>query len=323
MLNLPYALLLASITTVPAWAVERINFTSYNPQDYAAILDGSYRQRSASLQGYLSKPAQGQGKLPAVIIIPDSGGFAPWLQTTLAEVLNEAGIATFVIDSFAGRGIGEVATDQARVPMAASVMDGFSALQALAARPDIDSARIGITGLSRGGVVSMFTAERRLVDKVLAEGPRFAAHLPFYPGCSTQWMNPTPTAAPMRFLLGEKDTYTPAANCIRYAERLKSLGAPVDYVVYPGATHAWMSDFDVRNSPYAQTFGECDLQIQDDGEVRDMKSGATTREGWREFVGKVVRSCGGRGATVGAHPSSRKAAQADMLEFFKQHLLRP
>lgn len=52
-----------------------------------------------------------------------------------------------------------------------------------------------------------------------------------------------------------------------------------------------------------------------------MKSGATTREGWKAFVAAVVRSCGGRGATSGANAEARAAATADMVAFFTEALL--
>lgn len=313
------ATLIALALAGPAAAADRIDFQSHTPQDYAAILDGRYKQSPVTLHGHFSRPPSGS-RWPAVVVVPDSGGHSPWLQTTIADALNAAGIAAFVIDSFAGRGVGETATDQGRVPMSASVFDAYAALAYLAGRPDVDAARIGVTGFSRGGVAAMFTAERRLTQAVRGDAPGFAAHLPFYPGCSTVWMNPTPTPAPVQFMLGEKDDYTPAANCIRLVEQLKAAGGQASYKVLFGARHSFMSNTPPRMSPQAQTYGNCDLRIQDDGQIRDMISGATTQEGWRPFVAKVMQSCGGRGASVGGDDRSREAGVADMVAFFRQHL---
>lgn len=313
------AICLTAWLTHPAGAIEAIEITSFTPEDYAEIIAGRYREKPARIHGYLSHPQSGT-TAPAVIIVPGSGGYAEWMQTTIARPLNDIGIATLIVDSFAGRGVKETSTDQSRVPMSASIMDGFQALQLLAKRSDIDASRIGITGFSRGGVVSMFTAERRLQTAVLPQGLQFAAHLPFYPGCSTQWMNPQPVAAPIMFLLGEKDDMTPAPICIAYAERLRKLGGQISYKVYPGAYHAWTADYaPVKTN--AQTFGNCDLQIEDDGQIKDMKSGATTRDGWKTFASKVMQSCGGRGAMAGANHEAREMAIRDMVAFFRQSLL--
>jgi len=88
----------------------------------------------------------------------------------------------------------------------------------------------------------MFTQDRRLVQAMEQPALEFAAHLPFYPGCATTFDKPIPTSAPSLFLMGEKDDYTPAAQCIVYLERLKAGGAKVDSKIYPGAYHGWISD---------------------------------------------------------------------------------
>jgi len=308
------------LSTIDAFAAERVEFESFTPDDYAEMLSGAYRAKPVGLQGYLMHPQPGT-KVPAVVIVPGSGGYAEWMQTTIAKPLNDAGIATLIVDSFAGRGVKETGSDQGRVPMAASVMDGFQALKLLAKRHDIEPTRIGVTGFSRGGVASMFTAERRLQQAVNPQGPQFAAHLPFYPGCSTQWMNPQPAQAPIKFLLGEKDDVTPAAICVAYAERLRERGAKASYQIYPNANHAFTADYAPRRTN-VQTFGNCDLRIEDDGQIRDMKSSATTREGWNTFVANVIRSCGGRGATAGGNAEARAAATTDMVVFFTEALLR-
>ncbi len=306
--------------TLDAHSVEKLSFDSFTPDDYAEIISGAYRGKPAGLHGFLEHPKPGS-RLPAVVIVPGSGGYAEWMQATVAKPLNDAGIATLIVDSFTGRGVRETATDQGRVPMAASVMDAFQALALLAQRADIDPTRIGVTGFSRGGTVSMFTAEQRLMKAALPKGPHFAAHLPFYPGCSTQWLSPQPGHAPIRFLLGAEDRYTPAQLCIDYAARLRDRGATADHRVYEGAHHAWMADYALNFGKSIQTFGDCDLKIEDDGGIRDMKSGATTREGWKAFATKVVQSCAGRGALVGADPAARAAATADMIAFFRATLL--
>jgi dienelactone hydrolase len=298
-----------------ALAAEKIEFQTYTPQDYAEILNGQYKKTSITIQGYLSKPKI-DGKVPVVVIIPGSGGYKETMQKTLAQPLNDAGIATFIIDSFTARGVNETGSNQGTVPMSASVMDGFQALNYLASRPDIDARHIGVTGFSRGGVVSMFTNEKRLQGAINPDGPLFAAHLPVYPGCSTQWMDPQPGTAPMQFLMGEKDDLTPAYICTKYIDKLTSKGGKVTSIIYSGVHHNWFSDKAVATNSTIQNYGRCDLKIEDSGQIKDMKSGATTINGWSQFVNQVMQSCGFKGATLGANLNAQNESIKDMTKFF-------
>ena len=139
------ALLVLPVLPCFAQTPEKIVVRTYTPQDYADIFSGRYRQTPVDIHGFLTVPS-GTGKFPAVIIAPGSGGFQQWMQDLVARRLNEVGIATLVLDSFSGRGVTETATNQSSVPMAASVMDGFSALKALSQRPEIDAKKLELLG---------------------------------------------------------------------------------------------------------------------------------------------------------------------------------
>ncbi|HEX7044348.1 MAG TPA: dienelactone hydrolase family protein [Burkholderiales bacterium] len=291
-------------------------FESQDADDYHQIMTGKYRSRSVRLSGQLVVPEAKAGKVPAVVIVPGSGGATAWIDGYFAEALQRAGIATFRIDSFSGRGVTETATDQSRVSMPASVLDGFNALRFLASNPAIDSARVGITGFSRGGTVAVFTAEERLARAVLPPELRFAAHVAFYPACSTYWENPRPTKAPLLVLLGEKDDYTGVDQCAAYVERLRARGARVDLKIYADAHHGWMSDAPVRRID-VPTFLNCAFRVRDDGRIADGKTGIVPAGTWREGVRYAMQSCAGRGATYGANPEARKQALGDMVRFFK------
>ena len=301
---------------------EKITIKSHTPQDYADILSGRYKQSPVEISGFLALPV-GQKKFPAVVIVPGSGGYQQWMQDGFAKRLNEAGIATLIVDSFSARGVSQTGTNQATVPMAASVIDGFAALSALSKRPEIDISKVGVTGFSRGGVVAMFTQDQRLVQAMEQPALEFAAHLPFYPGCATTFDKPIPTSAPSLFLMGEKDDYTPAAQCIVYLERLKAGGAKVDSKIYPGAYHGWISDAkQVDYLPRVQVFSKCDMRIDDAGVIREIGSGANTLQGWSSFVSNVMRTCGKSGAHYGANESAKIASLSDMVNFFSLTLLQ-
>jgi dienelactone hydrolase len=295
-------------------------FRSHTPQDYADILSGRYKSHPVDIHGLLTLP-DGATRSPAVVIVPGSGGVKPWMQALVAKRLNDVGIATLIIDSFTARGVKETATDQATVPMAASVADGIAALDALSRRPDIDAQRIGITGFSRGGAVAMFTQEKTFLSGLGLKDRQFAAHLPFYPACSTTIETPEPTAAPALYLMGEKDDYTPFTQCGPFIERLNSAGAKVQSQVVPGAHHGWVSDtLQVVYLPRVQTFGACNALIDKRGVIRERVSGATSEEGWTAFATKVWKTCGKYGAHFGASEPARESSLKEMVNFFSLHL---
>jgi dienelactone hydrolase len=304
-----------------AQAVEKVSFDTYTPQDYAAMLNGEYLKAPIRIQGFLERPANASGKMPAVVIVPGSGGYAKWMQDTIATPLNQGGYITLIVDSFTARGVKETGTNQGSVPMSASVMDGFQALRYLSGREDVDTSRIAVTGFSRGGVASMFTQEERLYRSLGFDALRFAAHVPFYPGCSTQWQVPTPSSAPILFLLGEKDEMTPPEVCIGYASRLKQAGVAVKTIVYPGALHAWTADYQPRHVK-AHVFAKCDLQIDEGGTIFDMKTGSSTKQGWSAFVKNVMKSCGEVGATIGGNDAVREQSVRDLIKFLDDTLVK-
>ena len=301
--------------------VEKIVIKSHTPQDFSDILTGKYLQAPVEIHGYLFIPASG-GKFPAVVIGPGSGGYKQWMQDLVARKLNDVGIATLILDSFTGRGVTETATNQGNVPTAATVIDGFAALKALAARPEIDTTKVGITGFSRGGTVAMFTPEKKLLNAMGMQGLQYAAHLPMYPACSTTFEKPDHTSAPILFLMGEKDDYTPASQCAPFIDRLKLTGANVHSKIYPNAHHGWVSDsMQVSYLPRIQVFSKCDGRIDDSGVIREINSGATSSEGWTIFVSKVWKSCGKYGANYGVNIKARDDSLEDMVTFFRNALI--
>ena len=85
----------------------------------------------------------------------------------------------------------------------------------VANHPDIDPKRIGIMGWSLGGSTAFYSAWEPMIEALSANGERFAAHLPLYPGTllkpdDNRWSN-----APMHILFGEDDDYTPL-SCLLY-----------------------------------------------------------------------------------------------------------
>lgn len=197
--------------------------------------------RTWSTAAMLRVPEGGPSTKPAVVIVHgsncvDSRG------ESMARALNGAGIATLEIDLWAAHG---VAGPESRPKSPhQTVPDVFAALAFLTAHPGVDPARIGVTGFSWGGVMSMLAATRAVATRHAAPGARFAAFAPFYP---VAWIyNAVPgfefrdLTGPVLIQLGEADRYddpdTGAALLAGLAEADRAL---VTLHVHPGATHAF------------------------------------------------------------------------------------
>ena len=212
-----------------------------------------------TIKGKLSLPRQSDHhlgcsaangrKMPAVVILHGSAGIDS-RGDFYEEALNAAGIATLQIDMWEARGVGG-ATPRPAAPIL-TLPDAYSALAFLAARSDIDAARIGVLGFSWGGVNTLGAAER-LYAEWFGGGRRFKAHVAHYPVCyaanavirglpppaqlGTQFLNLT--GAPVLIQVGSLDGYdNGAAHCRALAQTVNPSNA-VEVVEYPGAQHAF------------------------------------------------------------------------------------
>lgn len=210
-----------------------------------------------TLAGRLMVPRGAPGKVPAVLIVhgsagPDSRG------PLMADVLARAGMATLEIDMWAARGLKGGPAGRPK-DVAETLPDAFGALKFLANHPAIDPERIGITGFSWGGVVSMLTASKPIADQYAPPALRFKAHAPFYPVC---WIyNQRPdlafkelTGAPVFMQGGELDTYDEPDTCQKLVDSLpEATRRLVRLKMYSGATHMFDSaePEQVFNDPFA------------------------------------------------------------------------
>jgi hypothetical protein len=82
--------------------------------------------------------AQGQGKLPVVVLMHGSGSVGPNIEPW-TQRLNGMGISTFVIDGFTGCGLVSTSTDQARLGRLNFILDIYRTLDILAKHSRVDS----------------------------------------------------------------------------------------------------------------------------------------------------------------------------------------
>jgi dienelactone hydrolase len=135
-----------------------------------------------TLAARLMIPATDKAKSPAVILLHGSAGPSA-REGGYAEALHAAGFVTLEPDQWAARGMAGGSEGRPK-SVVETLPDVYGARKFLAARGDVDVARIGVMGFSFGGVASMLAATRAHNDRFLPDS-HFAAMMPVYPVCWT------------------------------------------------------------------------------------------------------------------------------------------
>ena len=164
---------------------ERINVPSLTLTNEQFLSGDTANGVPVTLTGNLRFP-NWQERLPAVVLLHGSDGASSSPVFHWGQFLNKMGITTLRLDSFSGRGIGQVSGNQSQLSMFAQVYDAYRAVDALATHPRIDSSRIAVMGFSRGGGAALYSSMRRFQDLYGPRKTHIAAHLPFYPFCNVQ-----------------------------------------------------------------------------------------------------------------------------------------
>lgn len=259
-------------------------------------------------------PSNGPRVVPAVIILHGSSGVNPG-ERVWAQRMNALGYASFVVNSFTGRGIRNTEKDQTQLSMTADIADAYAALRLLATDPRIDKGRIAVMGFSRGGIAALYSSLEPFRQAAADGNLRFAAHVAFYPSCGISYDSAHVDGSPVLMLVGGKDNYTPAAPCVAYADTLRSKGAQVTLKEYPDAYHGFDRPTPLRSVPLATSAREChgsyDLDARKFTMVRDGKilSGSSA-------VAESKR-CLTKGITLGGDATAQEQSPAEVAAFLK------
>jgi dienelactone hydrolase len=183
------------------------------------------------LSGWLYRPS-GAGPFPAIVLAHTCGGVSEHT-TVWGKLLASWGYVALAPDSFGPRGEksvcgrGRIVTGQTRVA------DVAGALDYLNAQPFVRRNDLGLIGHSHGGWTVMRSVQANFA---LAQRGLKAA-VAYYPSCQAQF--DTNVAVPLLILIGDKDDWTPAADC----RRLQAAGFArpdlVEAIYYPNATHSF------------------------------------------------------------------------------------
>jgi dienelactone hydrolase len=292
---------------------ERVRFASSTPAGFTDILANGHAG-TVDVEGLLVLPPATRGPVPLVIASLGSLGLSSGREELYANAFAAAGIATLVVDSFGARGIAETFSDQGRLSLATSCVDGLNALRHLARDERIDPDRIALFGYSRGGCAVVLSDDERLAGPVLGNAVRFAAYVALYPSVWMRWANPQPAPGRILVVFAENDIMVPLPLGRLRAEALSAAGAQVETAVIEEASHSFDS-----NEPLAfkneMNMCDCDVVLADDGSMEERTAGLRFAGDWPVFVGELRRACGKLGAAVGYGPPPRNVAVAPIVEF--------
>jgi dienelactone hydrolase len=203
------------------------------------FLKGDAYGRPTTIAGVL-RIAQGSGRLPAVVLVPGSGGFSGGYFDLWDWQFGPMGISTFALDPFAGRGIVSTVVDQSQLGRLNMILDLYRSLSVLAAHPRVDPDRIAVIGFSRGGQATLYASLKRFHKLWNPGGIDPAAYIAFYPTCATTYGDDTDVSDhPIRMFHGISDDYNEIGPCRSYFQQLKQRAKDVEMTEYADTWHAY------------------------------------------------------------------------------------
>jgi dienelactone hydrolase len=201
------------------------------------------------VEGRLTRP-EGAGPFPALVLLHGCQGVSPQVNAW-ARWLADRGYVAFVVDSFGPRKEPADCKSDGKpdAPATARFDDAIGALKYLQAQPFVIPERVASFGWSQGGVFAIAVINGPALERARARGvvlPRvgYAAAVAMYPGGCRDYAKEL-VIRPLLLLIGGTDDWTPPQYCREMAANMKSRGAEVTLVEYPGAYHY----FDVVGQP--------------------------------------------------------------------------
>ena len=199
---------------------------------------------------------EGAGPFPAAVLSHTCGrmrqSMFEWAQRFLA-----AGHVVLVVDHLGPRGAATNCWPNTRVSVTEYAQDAVAALRHLRSMTIVDGKRIVMMGFSYGGMAGLRASSKSFREKYLG-GESFAAIFSFYPWCNQQagtthqdfqWNFYDDTTTPLLVLLGAEDDDCDPRSCIDKARENAAKGMPVEYKVFPGATHRF-DDSSLADKPF-------------------------------------------------------------------------
>lgn len=191
----------------------------------------------------------GSGPHPLVVILPTCGGIDS-SERTLLDYAIKRGYAAIVLDNHRGAKTNCMPNAQRPVKWGRMVKDLYDLSAHVSSLKEIDSKRLFTIGGSQGGMLGGLLASPGIHSFTAPNAPRYRASSSLY-GCGfyplgTFKTQVTHTAyffndtdRPLLWLMGSDDKECMVSDEIAMLEIFKKKGLPIQYHVYPGASHSW------------------------------------------------------------------------------------
>jgi carboxymethylenebutenolidase len=192
-------------------------------------------QGNGSIKGYLVRPANATGKLPAVLVVHENRGLNPYIED-VARRLAIANFIAFAPDGLTSKG-GYPGDEEKGAQLFGQVdnpkmrEDFLAAANWLKARPD-STGKLGAVGFCFGGSVVNQLAVRM--------GGDLAAAVPFY-GSQPNASDTAKIKAPLMAQYGELDTRI-TSGWPDFNTALTAAHVPHEGFIYTGANHGFHND---------------------------------------------------------------------------------
>src|SRR5437868_3920524 len=227
-----------------------------------------------NVQGWLLPPAKVESgkKYPMVVLIhggPSSATTPEWpasfgMSRAIIAALSVRGYYVFLPNPRGSYGQGaEFTRANVKDFGGGDLRDSMAGIDAVTKKYPIDSARLGVTGWSYGGFMTMWTVTQTNHFRAAVAGAGIANWQSYYgQNLIDQWMIPffgasvydDPAAyeksspihyikkvkTPTLVIVGERDAECPAPQSYEFWHALRTLGIPTQLVVHPGEGHLYI-----------------------------------------------------------------------------------
>ena len=200
-------------------------------------------QGSGKARGYLARPANASGKLPAVLVVHENRGLNPHIED-IARRLALDNFMAFAPDALFPLGGYPGDEDKARelfpkLDQAKIRQDFIAATHLLMKRPD-STGKVGVVGFCYGGAMA---------NNLATLVPELAAAVPFY-GSAPNPADVSKIKAALLIHFAQNDQRV-NASFPPYEEALKANKIQYEAHTYPGTEHGFNNDTTPRFNPEA------------------------------------------------------------------------
>jgi carboxymethylenebutenolidase len=198
-----------------------------------------YPSGNVTMKAFVAAPNT-RDRRPTVIVIQEWWGLTDHIKD-IARRFAAEGYVAIAPDLYSrlGHALTTDAGEAGKLMNTLKQEDGLNDLNAtvnyLKSAPEVDGARIGVTGFCMGGSYALMLP---------CVNPEIKAAAPFYGQVPNPDAPLQKLACPVLYIYGEDDGWITKADVQRLAAALKKYNKPGEIKTYPGAPHAFFRDTD-------------------------------------------------------------------------------